>query len=46
VGPQLAPEATKGGPLDSNGYKFLFHSARVPGATKDAAQCYNPAMYK
>jgi carnitine O-acetyltransferase len=41
----LAPEATRAGKLCSNGYKFLFHSARVPGAMKDAVQCYDPSLY-
>lgn len=31
--------------LCSNGYKFLFHSCRVPEATKDAVNCYNPKMF-
>jgi carnitine O-acetyltransferase len=43
----LEPEPNGKGPekLCSNGYKFLFHSARVPGESKDAVNCYNPAMY-
>ena len=43
----LEPELNGRGPakLCSNGYKFLFHSARVPGESKDAVNCYNPAMY-
>jgi carnitine O-acetyltransferase len=43
----LEPELNGRGPaqLCSNGYKFLFHSARVPGESKDALNCYNPAMY-
>lgn len=43
----LEPELNGKGPdqLCSNGYKFLFHSARVPGESKDAVNCYNPAMY-
>ena len=43
----LEPEPNGKGPdkLCSNGYKFLFHSARVPGESKDAVNCYNPALY-
>ena len=44
---QLAPEPNGRGEekLCSNGYKFLFHSCRVPGAEKDAVNCYNPEMF-